>query len=228
MDPAEAHQIQGEAESLRALNTVPDLAPTLYASGKLLGDDGYFFLSEYKEMNGSVDEDEFARLLAELHDPGKREVGRRFGFHVTTFCGETAQDNIWEDSWEVFFSRRRIHFLGRRIFENTGDEALLGWVEKTCNIVIPFLLGGLDFDPVLIHGDLWAGNVGSDLQTGCPVIFDPSSVYAHNELGIMRLFGGFSSKFFEAYHQLRPRMEPYYEQRQELYKYGIAHVNILL
>lgn len=46
--------------------------------------------------------------------------------------------------------------------------------------------------PVIIHGDLWSGNVSTNKETGLPVVFDPSSCYAHNEyeLGICKMFGG--------------------------------------
>lgn len=64
--------------------------------------------------------------------------------------------------------------------------------------VIPALLGPLVIQPVLLHGDLWvramhilpkiildfsfqSGNTGTDVGTGEPVIFDPSSYFGHNE-----------------------------------------------
>ena len=47
--------------------------------------------------------------------------------------------------------------------------------------VIPALLGPLEIEPVLLHGDLWSGNTGTDSHTGEPVIFDPSSYFGHNE-----------------------------------------------
>ena len=46
--------------------------------------------------------------------------------------------------------------------------------------------------PVILHGDLWSGNVGYDKKTSSAVVFDPSSYWGHNEaeLGITRMFGG--------------------------------------
>lgn len=59
---------------------------------------------------------------------------------------------------------------------------------------IPLLLDNINPPPrpVIIHGDLWSGNVGVDKSTGSPVIYDPSSVWGHNEyeLGICDMFGG--------------------------------------
>ena len=52
--------------------------------------------------------------------------------------------------------------------------------------VIPRLLrplqaGGRRIKPVLVHGDLWYGNIAKNAKTGGPVIFDPSVFWAHNE-----------------------------------------------
>jgi hypothetical protein len=80
--------------------------------------------------------------------------------------------------------------------------------------------------PAIIHGDLWSGNAGTDEQTGQPIIFDPSSSHSHNEaeLGIMKMFGGFNKDFFEAYHQVIPKAEPYYQERQDMYE-AYHHLN---
>lgn len=59
---------------------------------------------------------------------------------------------------------------------------------------VPVLLS--DFEPaprpVILHGDLWSGNIGYDKSTNSPVIYDGSSYYGHGEadLGIARMFGG--------------------------------------
>lgn len=44
--------------------------------------------------------------------------------------------------------------------------------------------------PVLLHGDLWSGNVSTNAETGEPVIFDCSAYYGHSEadFGISHMF----------------------------------------
>lgn len=50
------------------------------------------------------------------------------------------------------------------------------------------------------------------------VIFDPASFYGHHEfdLAIAGMFGGFTSKFYDAYHQLIPKA-PGFATRHKLY-----------
>ncbi|OXV09622.1 hypothetical protein Egran_02615 [Elaphomyces granulatus] len=106
---------------------------------------------------------------------------------------------------------------------------------------------GTDIIPVVVHGDLWSGNAGRGRIVGhggrssnherkqadranedededgiADVVYDPSACYAHSEyeLGIMRMFGGFGSAFFDAYHQIVPKTEPVdeYNDRGKLYE----------
>lgn len=74
--------------------------------------------------------------------------------------------------------------------------------------------------PVLLHGDLWSGNVAADIRTEEPVLFDMSSYYGHNEaeFGISQMFSTLPTSFYDAYHSILPRSEPYHEQRMKLYE----------
>ncbi|RPB02625.1 Ketosamine-3-kinase [Choiromyces venosus 120613-1] len=49
--------------------------------------------------------------------------------------------------------------------------------------------------------------------------------YAHNEyeMGIMKLFGGFGTAFFNEYHKLIPKSEPLEEYEDRLKLYGLYH-----
>ena len=156
-----------------------------------------------------------------------------FGFPVTTFCGATPQNNVYKSSWAKFYAENRLLSIGRIIEERHGlDNELRTWIEKTAVELVPKLLGNghlggnRGIQPVLVHGDLWSGNKGRGRLGGSgpieEVIFDPSSCYAHSEyeIGIMKMFGGFSTSFFAEYHQLLPKTEPQeeYDDRVDLYQ----------
>lgn len=109
-----------------------------------------------------------------------------------------------------------------RIDEQGKDSELMKLQCKMKEVVYPLLFENLEskFKPSLVHGDLWSGNSGVDQENGEVIIFDPSSCYAHNEfeLGIMHMFGGYNSQFFDAYHQVIPRLQPYYDERIKCYE----------
>ena len=45
----------------------------------------------------------------------------------------------------------------------------------------PLETGGRQIQPRLVHGDIWDGNVSTDIATDNPIIFDATCIYAHNE-----------------------------------------------
>ncbi|MBW0502924.1 hypothetical protein O181_042639, partial [Austropuccinia psidii MF-1] len=212
----------GEAESLRALGkAAPGLVPKLYLNAFLQGQ--AVMISEYFNLmpiSPKLDR-ELGRRLASMHDPNaaeSRSPNGLYGFHVPTYCGETEQDNRWEKNWITFFRDRRL----KSLLDLIGDSEIEKLGKTLCDRVVPFLLA--DFEPkpvpVIIHGDLWSGNIAVNQNTMEPVLFDPSSYYGHNEveLGIMKMFGGRSDQFFDEYHRLLPKSQPHYEERIRLYE----------
>ncbi len=85
---------------------------------------------------------------------------------------------------------------------------------------IPQLLP-LASEPALIHGDLWSGNYM--ITEKGPALIDPASYYADREMemGIMTMFGGFSSRFYDAYNQVYPLLSDWRERNQ---LYQLYHV----
>ncbi|KAE8227421.1 hypothetical protein CF319_g117 [Tilletia indica] len=223
-------QVLGEAASLRALrkaceqaslNDEECIVPRVYGSGTADKEgrvrQGYL-ITDYLTLARGLDSSGQAKLgrrLAQLHSASPPE--RRYGFQVPTHCGVTEQDNTFESDWRTFWERRRIGDLVERI----GDQRLSALQEEMQSSgVYDLLLNPVrDVQPSCIHGDLWSGNVGTDKATGEPMIFD-SSYYGHGEaeLGIAQMFGGFTQDFYEAYHEIRPKIQPHYEERIRLYE----------
>ena len=145
----------------------------------------HFYLAEYRDM---VDElppvPEFAALIATLHQKSASPNGK-FGFQVPT--SQSLQlDNAWCDTWEEFFTRAvRGTVKLEQSIQGQNDE-LDQLTEQLCEKVIPRLLrpmetGGRRLKPALVHGDLWHGNVGVDVNTEQPVLFDCCAFYGHHE-----------------------------------------------
>ncbi|KAK5050047.1 hypothetical protein LTR84_004167 [Exophiala bonariae] len=193
-----------------------------------------------------------AQKLAKLHStPAPKPDGYdtpQFGFPVQTCCGDTPQSNAFTSSWAEFFAQERLLAILKRGEKNNGsDSELRRVVQKTVDEVVPKLLadghlGGKDgIKPVVVHGDLWSGNKGrgsfvgrtrdktnadEDAEAGVEdVVFDPSACFAHSEydLGIMNMFGGFSSSFFKEYHAILPKTEPESEYQDRIALYESYH-----
>ncbi|SPO27764.1 uncharacterized protein UTRI_04195_B [Ustilago trichophora] len=231
-------QTIGEAESLRAMglsiNTgeIRNLVPEVHASGKT-ADDRAYLVTDYLDLKpsiGKAGQKALGTRLAEMHKNGSNKDGR-FGFHVATYCGVT----FWAD--------QRIGDLVKRIQANQPDAELDELERQMRDKVYPVLLAPLEgkVKPSILHGDLWSGNAGTSVSQQplqgyssepsnsqfqpkpCPYpkyTHASSSYYGHNEaeLGIMNMFGGFTQDFFQAYHSVLPKIEPYYDERLRSYE----------
>ena len=232
----------GEFESLNAIHTaVPTLCPRPIAHGKLAESPDYFLLTDFIDMeapdNSQSSGLSLAQKLAQLHStpPSIPKGFSRpvFGFHVTTCVGRTPQNNSWNRSWPKFFAENRLRAVWKTVEKNHGtDTELQSLLDRVVKEVVPRLLGNghlgsrKGVQPALVHGDLWSGNKARGRVGGKggieDVTFDSGSCYAHSEyeLGIMRMFGGFSAGFFNEYHRLIPKTQPKseYDDRLSLYE----------
>uniref|UniRef100_A0A914YCR2 protein-ribulosamine 3-kinase n=1 Tax=Panagrolaimus superbus TaxID=310955 RepID=A0A914YCR2_9BILA len=106
------------------------------------------------------------------------------------------------------------------MLKNKNDatkEELLDLWEK-CLPKIKTILNRVKSIPALVHGDLWSGNVASDVSDN-PVIFDPACFYGHSEFdfGIAKMFGGFTKAFYDSYHSIIPKTDGF-DQRLIIYE----------
>jgi len=125
------------------------------------------------------------RKLAEFHHSSKSPNGQ-FGFYCPTFDGDQIINTTWESSWTEFF-KKRIHEAYLLDLERNGYWQLYEEVVRTAlDKMIPRLLDALtqkgrSITPVLIHGDLWESNIGTDENTDEIVFWDACAYYAHHE-----------------------------------------------
>ncbi|KAI0008498.1 Fructosamine kinase-domain-containing protein [Xylariaceae sp. FL0662B] len=190
------HQVKGEFTGMTELHKLaPNLVPKPIAWGKLKDavSDTYFFLIEYKDFKpGLPDPAKLGTRLATMHLRSRSPNGK-FGFPVQTYDGARLQYVGWEESWTTFFSKL-LDVAYQQARETNGSwEALNSVYKRVQSHLIPRLIGALESDgrsvtPMLIHGDLWDGNVAVDRETGDPWIFDCAAYYGHHEmeLGIWR------------------------------------------
>ena len=124
------------------------------------------------------------KRIAALHQKS-RGRSDKFGFPVTTYDGKLPQRVDWDSSWPSFFANllQGVAELDREV--NEPWIQLENVLSQTTKNVIPRLLGNLkSVEPCLIHGDLWEGNIGTDVRTGDLYIFDSCAYYAHHEMEI--------------------------------------------
>ncbi len=172
---------------------------------------------------GSDHDESLGRALAALH----QNTLESFGFESDNFIGPLTQSNRAHPDWPTFYARERIE-PQVRLARDAGHFSK-SQVDLARRVVarLPALCGPLEA-PARLHGDLWGGNALTD-DHGMPCLIDPAVYGGHREidLAMMRLFGGFSQRVFDAYAEAWP-LQPGSGDRVELYQLYpvLVHVNL--
>ncbi len=137
--------------------------------------------------------DDLARQLAALHTARVAD----YGSDDTVFLGRFGLPPGRSDRWADVLRDHRLGPLVAATRTQLGPLALR----------LDRLLERLEVPeegPVVVHGDLWAGNVHM-CEAGAALI-DPCAQRAERalDLAMMRLFGGFSKRFWSAYCEAAP------------------------
>ena len=149
--------------------------------------------------------------LAELH----HHRAPQFGFPTDNYCGSTPQINPPTDDGFEFFANFRIRKLAVAARER---KLLSGAAFSALDYIAENLSRWIPTQPaVLIHGDLWSGNIHCD-ECGGPALIDPAAYWgwAEADLAMTRLFGGFGESFYASYAE-HSGMASDWQQRAELY-----------
>ena len=171
--------------------TAPTFVPKPYTWGKLnvSNPDTYYFLCDFIEMiNENPDPAQLCTKLVQMHQASQSPTGQ-FGFHLNTCQGNLPQQTAWNPSWVDFYIQLVKGAMQLNRERNGVWKNLEQVVDRLITHVVPQVLGPLEAQgrfvkPTLIHGDLWDGNIGTDLETGEIYVFDASVFYAHNEMEV--------------------------------------------
>mmetsp|Transcript_15286 Transcript_15286/g.26758 ORF Transcript_15286/g.26758 Transcript_15286/m.26758 type:complete len:297 (-) Transcript_15286:1878-2768(-) len=209
--------------------------PQAYLAGEVPGRGG-FLCTEHLDLGGRLNElqqRELGKCLAMMH-AATPTMHNGFGFPMDGCCGALEQPNNSDGrmlNWLEFYDEYRLGFQleqAKQRYPNDTEFQELGVkLRKTLSDIFVEIVVE-DIQPSILHGDLWAGNVGVAAHA-TPCIFDPAAYYGHSEadLGIAYMFGGFTSSFFEGYHSVLPK-KPGFEKRAKLYElhHHMNHMNI--
>lgn len=205
-----------EAAMLGAIRATGAPAPTVLAY-----DDAALVL-ERLASDGRIERGwrHLGSVLAMLHSVDRAGDGLtpRYGWDADCAFGALAIDNGWTDNWPGFWAEKRLvthlaHLppeLGSRI------ETLAADLDNRLPAVP---------DPVLLHGDLWGGNilVYEGRVTG---LIDPACYYGDREVdfAMLRLFNRPDRDLFDAYGSL----DRGHETRLPIYQLWPALVHLRL
>jgi len=161
--------------------------------------------------------EDFGIALAQLH----KNTSELFGLQCDNYIGSLPQSNTQRKSWIDFFTEERLEkqiALAKNSGAiNSSTIQQFNHLYKRLPDIIP------EEKPSLIHGDLWNGNfmTGAD---GKAWLIDPAIYYGHREmdLAMSKLFGGFSSEFYESYQETFPLQKGFDHNLYPL----LVHVNL--
>lgn len=182
--------VSGEYEAMKELYKVgSELVAEPLGWGTYRNDpDACFFVCRYHELSGDIpDVEDFPMLLAEMHksEKAKSPTGE-FGFGKVTYGGRNPVFFPMSKTWEECFSAGLSATFDLEESTHGPDSELTELREGVMTKVIPRLLRPLETEgrsviPTFVHGDLWDGNASVDVNTGKPMIFDATPLWAHNE-----------------------------------------------
>lgn len=189
-----------------------------------------FLLLEHIErvkQSTCTQESEAAKLLSTLHSVTNES--RMYGYYYDTTIGPFPQSNEQTQyNWTLLLGQMRIMPMARICYdEGKISKQMVESLEGLCRD----LYKRIDMSrihPSLLHGDVWSGNVLFEREGAC--LIDPAIYYGDKEmeLAFILLFDTFGDTFFNAYREVHPLSEDFYESKVPLYQIYPILVHVAL
>lgn len=209
-----------EVRGLEALRAAGGLrVPQVYAQGE-----DWLLL---EDLGAAAPHPRFAPLAGEGLACQHRVRGDYFGFDHAGYIGDSPQDNRADRDGHRFFVERRLRPQAERALRNAAlapaDMARLERLYARLPQLIPAQ------PPVLLHGDLWQGNLHC-AGDGLPALIDAGAAHygwAEAELAMLTLFGEPDPQLLRSYAEHAPLASDWRE-RAPLYNlyHLLNHLNL--
>ncbi|MEJ2161756.1 MAG: fructosamine kinase family protein [Robiginitalea sp.] len=215
--------LEAESEGLQAIARTGTLPVPRVEGCASLGS-GSCLLLEYIPVGAERGRsfEALGRGLAQMH----HHTSASFGWPRQNYIGTLDQVNTPNPSWDFFYCHYRLLPQYRlaldKGFLSASEIPEPEWMLSRISNLLP------EIKPALLHGDLWSGNYLIS-SSGTPYLIDPSAYFGHAEvdLAMSLLFGGFPSRFYDAYFEIAPQVAGF-EVRVALYQlyYLLVHLNL--
>ncbi len=213
-----------EANMLQDLNNYDIAVPKVYdvTETHLLLE----YIEETKQAN-CTQEIEAAKVLTALHSVTNES--RMYGYYYDTSIASFPQKNEQTQyNWTLFLGQMRIMPMAKICYDKSEiSRQMLERLEGLCRDLYKRIDMSL-ITPSLLHGDVWGGNVLFDRKGAC--FIDPAIYYGDKEmeLAFILLFDTFGETFFDAYKEVHPLSEDFYEVKVPLYQIYPLLVHVAL
>jgi fructosamine-3-kinase len=206
-DGTQPRMFECEAAGLNALADAGMRTPEVLAVGA-----DFLVLEDLGSDSTKVpDWEQLGRMIAHLHS----HHSAQFGFHDDNYLGSLPQINSWMDNGHEFFGQNRVL---RYLREERCAAVLTPQDRQALERLVQRLPDLVPEQPAcLLHGDLWHTNIMVDLQ-GKTALIDPAVYYgwAEAELSMTRQYGVVPPVFFDAYNEVNPLEQGWWERLELL------------
>lgn len=209
-----------EVRGLDALRAAGGLrVPQVYAQGE-----DWLLL---EDLGQARPDPAFSRLAGEGLARQHRLRGERFGFDHDGYIGDSPQANAADSDGHRFFVERRLRPQGDRALRSGRLDATAAARLQRLYARLPQLIPAQP--PVLLHGDLWQGNLHC-AGDGLPALIDAGATHygwAEAELAMLTLFGEPDPQLLRSYAEHTPLAKDWRE-RAPLYNlyHLLNHLNL--
>jgi len=213
-----------EANMLEDLNHYDIAVPKVYDVAETHS------LLEYIEKSKQANctqEIEAAKVLTALHSVTNES--HMYGYYYDTSIASFSQKNEQTQyNWTLFLGQMRIMPMAKICYgKGAISKQIMERLEGLCRDIYKRIDMSV-ITPSLLHGDLWSGNIL--FSKNGAVLIDPAIYFGDKEmeLAFIVMFNTFGKTFFNAYSEVHPLSDDFYETKVPLYQIYPLLVHVAL